>query len=95
MQDNRHPITETGIRNLASKMISTTRHDAQFNKMHVTFRRGAKVGDRSCTYITFHHAVPRRGLRYHVSRIFVDDELALPIRFEGYTWPQSRGQASP
>ena len=50
------------------------------------------MGDRSCTCITFHHAVARRGLRYHVSRMFVDDELALPIRFEGYTWPQSRGE---
>ncbi len=91
MQGNLHPITEIGIRNLAHKLIMTTRREAKISDVKVTFRRGAKVGNQTCTCIRFDHSVPRRGLRYRMARIFVDNHLALPIRFEGYAWPKVRG----
>ena len=87
MQDTLHPITDVGMLNLATTMIASTRRDAQIGEVNVTFHKNSRVGERRCTCIQFHHPVRRRELRYHVSRIFVDDELTLPIRFEGYTWP--------
>lgn len=93
MQDNLHPITDIGIRNLLQQMITTTKHDSQHGEIEIQFRRGAKVADRRCTCIQFDHPLPRRGLRYRMSRIYVDDQLDLPIRFEGYTWPRIPGGA--
>ena len=34
---------------------------------------------------------PRRNFRFHIARIFVDDELNLPIRYESYDWPEEEG----
>jgi hypothetical protein len=91
MQDNLHPITDIGVRNLVQKMITTTRGDARLGEVGVVFRRNAKVGDRVCTCVEFDHPVPKRGLRYRLSRLYIDNELSVPIRFEGYTWPQQHG----
>jgi hypothetical protein len=91
MQGNLYPITEIGIRNLADKMLRTTQQDAKLSQADITFRQGAKVGDRSCVCIQLVHPVAKTGLRYHMTRMYVDEELLLPIRFEGYTWPSAAG----
>ena len=39
------------------------------------------------------HPVPRREFKYHMARIFVDDEIDLPIRFETYDWPSRPGES--
>ena len=91
MKGNLHPITDMGIRNLVQKMITVTKHDSQYGQLKIAFRSGAKVGDRACTCIQFDHQVARKGLSYRMSRIYVDEKLALPIRFEGYGWPQTLG----
>ncbi len=91
MQGNLYPITEIGIRNLADKMLNTTQQDAKLSKAEITFRQRAKVGDRSCVCIQLVHPVAKPGLRYHMTRMYVDENLLLPIRFEGYTWPSTPG----
>ena len=35
--------------------------------------------------------MPRRNFLFHLARIFVDDELNLPIRYESYDWPEKPG----
>ena len=35
--------------------------------------------------------MPRREFRYHIARIFVDDELNLPVHYEAYDWPEKPG----
>ena len=91
MHGNLYPITEIGIRNLADKMLNTTQQDAKLSKADITFRQHAKVGDRACVCIQLVHPVAKTGLRYHMTRIYVDEKLLLPIRFEGYTWPSTPG----
>jgi hypothetical protein len=43
----------------------------------------------------FVHPVPRREFRYHIVRLFVDDELGVPIRLESYGWPAQPGGEPP
>ena len=45
-----------------------------------------------CTCIQVMHPVPRRNFLFYVARIFVDDELNLPIRYEAYDWPSKQGE---
>ncbi len=91
MSGNRYPITKVGLLNLLRELIVVGESDRRYGECEVQMYRGAKVGDRGCTCVQFVHPVPRREFRYHVARIFVDDELNLPIRYEAYDWPRVRG----
>ena len=35
--------------------------------------------------------MPRRNFIFHLARIFIDDELNIPIRYEAYGWPSRTG----
>ena len=91
MQGNRYPITEIGLLNLVQRLAEVAEKDAQFGECEVKFMPGAKLNDRACTLIQVLHPVPRRNFLFHMARIFVDDELNLPIRYEAYDWPKEAG----
>jgi hypothetical protein len=59
----------------------------------VKFIQNANINDRVCTCIQVYHPVPRRNFLFHIARIFVDDELNIPIRYEAYDWPAKQGGA--
>jgi negative regulator of sigma E activity len=48
----------------------------------------AAVNKRPCTVIQVVHPTPRDVFRFHLARVFVDNELKLPIRYESYDWPR-------
>lgn len=91
MTGNRYPITEIGMKNLARRMLEVAEHDAQYGECEVEFFEGAKINGRNCTCIQVMHPVPRRNFLFHLARIFIDDELNLPIRYEAYGWPPRPG----
>lgn len=93
MKGNKYPITNLGILHLVEEIVRTVEDDIAFEESEVKFFEGAKINGNVCTCIQITHPVPRQNFRYHVARIFVDDKLNLPIRFEGYTWPQREGDA--
>jgi hypothetical protein len=95
MDGNRYPITEIGILNLVQRLLEVAQQDAQYGECEVKFFRGAKVDDRVCTLLQVTHPVPRRNFRFHVARVFIDDELNVPIRYEAYDWPSKPGAAPP
>jgi len=92
MEGQRYPITEIGVQNLAHKLVEVAEHDSQFGECDVSFFPGSKVNGRVCTCITVTHPVPRRNFRYHLARVFIDDELQIPVRFEAYDWPPQPGE---
>jgi len=91
MKGQRYPITEVGILNMVRRLIEVAEKDLQYGECEVKFFEGAKINDRTCTCIQVVHPVPRRNFLFHVARIFVDDELNLPIRYESYDWPKQPG----
>jgi hypothetical protein len=91
MEGQRYPITEIGVENLASRLVEVAEHDAQFGECEVNFFPGAKVNGRVCTCIQVVHPVPRRNFRFHLARVFIDDEYMIPIRYEAYDWPTEAG----
>ena len=91
MQGNRYPVTEIGVENLAKRLVEVAEHDKQFGECDVNFYPNAKVNGRICTCIQVTHPVPRRNFRFHLARVFIDDELTIPIRYEAYDWPQQAG----
>ena len=91
MAGNRYPITELGVENLTRRLVEVAEHDKQFGECDVNFFPNAKVNGRICTCIQVTHPVPRRNFRFHLARVFIDDELTIPIRYEAYDWPQDVG----
>jgi len=91
MAGNRYPITELGVENLTKRLVEVAEHDKHFGECDVNFYPNAKVNGRICTCIQVAHPVPRRNFRFHLARVFIDDELMVPIRYEAYDWPQEQG----
>lgn len=94
MRGNRYPITETGILNLLERLVAVGNKDMQYGECDVQFftsAQGVKVGGRPCTCIQVTHPVPRRNFIFHQARIYVDEEMRLPIRYESYDWPTQPG----
>jgi len=91
MRGQRYPITELGILNLVRRLIEVGEQDIKYGECEVKFFKGAKINDRVCTCIQVLHPVPRRNFLFHLARIFVDDELNVPIRYEAYDWPKEAG----
>lgn len=91
MEGQRYPITEIGVKNLTGKLIEVAEHDSHFGECEVNFFPGSKVNGRPCTCIQVVHPVPRRNFRYHMARVFIDDGMKIPVRFEAYEWAENAG----
>jgi hypothetical protein len=91
MLGQRYPITELGIANLTRRLIEVGEHDLKYGERYVWLDKNAKVGDRSCTSITVMHPVRRKAFIFHIARIFVDNELMVPVHYEAYDWPDKAG----
>ncbi|MDX1965495.1 MAG: DUF1571 domain-containing protein [Pirellulales bacterium] len=90
MKDNRYPITELGLYNLTRRLIEVAENDRQFGECEVNMSQ-AKINGRECTMMQVVHPVPRKNFLFHVARIYVDNELNVPIRYEAYDWPEKQG----
>lgn len=91
MRGQRYPLTEIGLVNLTRRLIEVADQDVKYGECEVKFFKGAKINDRVCTCTQVIHPVPRKNFLFHVARIFVDDSLNVPIRYESYDWPKTAG----
>ncbi len=91
MQGQRYPITEMGVKNMIQRLVEVGSNDVRYGECDVKFLKGAKINNRTCTCIQVVHPVPRRNFLFHMARIYVDEELNLPIRYESHDWPKEPG----
>jgi outer membrane lipoprotein-sorting protein len=97
MQGQKYPITNLGIKNLTAQLLedlkSEVKTPAANNK--VQFFKNAKVDGRPATGITITHPERRKEHGFYQARIFIDSELGIPVRIEGYEWPAKTGGKPP
>jgi hypothetical protein len=93
MQGNRHPITDAGLGHLIQTVSQRWAAEMKPGETLVTIKPDVKVGERACTMVQSTH--PTRDARYlfYSVKLYIDQELNLPIRFEAYDWPASPGAA--
>ncbi len=91
MAGQRYPITEIGMLNLTKRLIEVAERDKQFGECDVKFFKNAKINKRSVTLIQVEHPVPRKNFLFNLARVYVDDELNIPVRYESYDWPEKAG----
>lgn len=91
MRGQRYPITEIGIRNLTARLVQVAENDLNYDECEVQWYENTTVDGRKCTCIQVKHPVPRKHFRFHLARVFIDDEYQIPIRYAAYQWPRYRG----
>ncbi len=80
-----------GMRTLTKRLLEVGQEDLRFDEVNVDTYEGTKINGRTCTCIQATHPVPRKHFRYHIARIFIDDEMQMPVRFEAFLWPSKKG----
>jgi hypothetical protein len=95
LRESRYPIAELGITNLTERLIEVGKQDLKRDEIEVGYIEEAKVNARVCTVIQITHPVRRDHFKYHLARVFIDDELQVPIRYASYDWPEREGDAPP
>ncbi len=93
LRESHYPITDVGMKNLITRLLDVGQEELQYDgrECEVNYYRGAKIDNRQCTVIEVRHPLQRSQYRYHVARIFIDDEVQLPVRFASYDWPKQQG----
>jgi Protein of unknown function (DUF1571) len=91
MEDCRHPITEAGIGPLLETLAKRWALELNPMESKLVFHDDVMVGQQHCTMIESIHPHVRRHFLHHKVRVYIDQELGLPIRFEAYDWPKHPG----
>ena len=88
---NRYPITELGIETLMMRMLERGKNSRTDADCKVEYDRSLKIDGNACTLITITHPQEKEGLDFHIAKIYIDDDLDLPVGYEGYWWPDDEG----
>ena len=95
MKDQRHPVTEIGILNLGRRWLTELGRKPSGGDVKVTISGGVKINGRPATCLEVMAPDRDEGVPFHVARVFVDDQLLVPIHYEGYDWPKTPGDDPP
>jgi Protein of unknown function (DUF1571) len=91
MSGQKHPITDVGFRNLTAKLTKMWEGEMKFAECDVTTDPNTHIANRATTMIQVTHPVARQDFRFHVARLFLDNELKIPVHFDAYMWPEQQG----
>lgn len=92
MKENRYPITDIGFKRMVERLLNVIDNDIKYNECEVTFYKGAKINDRTCTRIEVIHPIERDHFRFYKAMVFVDDEDKLPVGYASFYWPRKPGE---
>ena len=97
MRGRHYPVTEIGMQNIVLRLIEvgleSMQIDRQRRECKVRFIDNAKIEGRLCRCIQVTFPERRENLKFHLARIFIDEELRLPVRFAAYSWPLEPGKS--
>jgi hypothetical protein len=91
MEGNRYPVTELGVKRMAESWLEEARRDVQFVSCDAKTMPGVKLAGQSCTCVELSRRQRHHDLPYQLTRLYIDEELQLPVRYEAYEWSQTPG----
>jgi hypothetical protein len=86
-QGQRYPLTEIGILKLTQRLIEVARSDIEYGECNAKLIDHVKINGRPCRCLEVVHPKPRKNFIFHIARVFIDDKLNIPVRYECYGWP--------
>lgn len=91
MEGNRYPVTDLGVKRMAESWLKEARHDVQFVRCSAKIIPGMKLNERPCTCVELTRLERHHDSPFRITRLFIDAELRLPVRYEAYEWPTQAG----
>jgi len=91
MRGNRYPITELGLENLIVRMIEKGERDRKLGNCEVTVDRSLVFDGHKASLITITHPKKSDDFEFYQAKIYFDDELNVPVGYEGFLWPEKPG----
>jgi hypothetical protein len=91
MEENRHPISDAGIGALIDTVARRWAAELRPDEAILLFNPNMTIGPRRCLMVESVHPRHEPEFQFHKVRLYIDSELNLPIRFEGYDWPREEG----
>jgi hypothetical protein len=88
MEECRHPITEAGIGALLDTLAKRWALELNPEESTIRFHNDMLVGKERCSMIESIHPHRKSHFLHHKVRVYIDEDLGLPIRFEAYDWPK-------
>ncbi|MBX3437026.1 MAG: DUF1571 domain-containing protein [Planctomycetaceae bacterium] len=88
-------VIELGMRQRLEKVIGQWKYETAYGECDVQFYPEAKLRGLSCEVIESSHPRPRRQFPFHKTRLYIDAETHLPIRFEQYAFSETPEQTPP
>lgn len=88
MRGQRYPMTEIGIENLLTKLIERGEQAKRLPDVTATMQTGIKINKRPCRLLTVTQPTRRPEILFYEAKVYLDEELNMPIRYVAYDWPK-------
>ena len=95
LQYSRYPTSESGMINMVRKLIDVGTADMQYGECEVEIFEDVKVDNRPCKCVQVVHPRRRSVFLFNIVRIFIDNDVPVPVRYEAYDWPASDSEPPP
>lgn len=91
LEESRYPITNIGMRNLLELTIAQWNSELNVPDVKVRYFPNAKVGNVECRVFESSYAQKHKGVKFHMTRMYVNKKDAFPVRVEQFDFPAKTG----
>ncbi|MBI1310584.1 DUF1571 domain-containing protein [bacterium] len=91
MEEARYPVTMIGMRTMLNQVIAQWQSEIAITDTKVRYFPNAKVDNVECRVFESSHAEPARGVKFHMTRLYVEKDNKLPVRVEQFDFPAKTG----
>jgi len=91
MDESRYPITTIGIRKMLYQILKQWKEERQLDAgVVVKYFPNAKLGSSECKVLETSYPQQKQGIRFQMTRLYIDKATNLPVRVQQYGWPTKR-----
>lgn len=91
MEESRYPVTMIGMRTMLDQIVGQWQSEIALTDTKVRYFPNAKVDNVECRVFESSHAEAARGVKFHMTRLYVAKENKLPVRVEQFDFPTKTG----
>jgi len=91
LEESRYPIMNIGMRNLLELTIAQWNSELNIPNVKVRYFPNAKVANVECRVFESSYDKKHKGVKFHLTRLYVDKKTAFPVRVEQFDFPTKTG----
>jgi hypothetical protein len=96
MEESRYPVTMIGMRKLTETLIKQWESETSIDSVAaVKFYPNARIGKVECKVVQTMHPKKGKGIKFHMSRLYIDKKTGFPARVEQFGFPAKSGAQPP